>query len=91
MVLQQVLDYTKSGGDVTSVRELWDNVTLTDVTDSSQGLQGSQCDLTSLWVGNSGEVVLQTWKQLVQEWSDNLWVVNELTHVVDDNSRLTLN
>lgn len=87
--LENLLEDTCDGGDVTSGGDLGDLAVL-DITDANQGVQTLASLLTSLRVGKSVVVLLEGGHQLGQERSDNLGVLDELAHVVDNDSGLTL-
>lgn len=84
-----VLEVTSNGGDVTVLGDLRDLAVL-DVTDTGESVQSLLGLLTGLGVSQVVVVLLQSRHQLGQESGDNLGVLDKLAHVVDDDSRLTL-
>jgi len=87
--LQNLLEDRRDGGDVTGVGDLGD-LAILDITDTDESVQGLSGLLTGLGVGQSLVVLLQSRHQLGQEGSDDLRVLDELAHVVDNDGRLTL-
>lgn len=86
---EDLLEDSGDGGDVTSGGDLGDLAVL-DITDTAQGIQTLLGLTTSLRIGQGLVVLLETGHQLGQEGSDNLGVLHKLTHVVNDDSGLTL-
>lgn len=86
---EDLLEDTSNSGDVTGGGDLG-NLAILDVTNTAEGCQGLFGLATSLRVGQGVKVVGKTRHQLGQEGSDDLRVLDKLTHVVDDDSRLTL-
>lgn len=84
-----VLEVARNGGDVTVLGDLGDLAVL-DVTNTDKGIQSLLGLLTSLGVGKVVVVLLERRHELGQESSDNLGVLDKLAHVVDNDSRLTL-
>jgi len=84
-----LLERGKDSADVTGVGDLWDLV-VHDGTDTLEGVETLLGLLTSLWISQVLVVLLQSWHQLWQERSDDVWILDELAHVVDNDGRLTL-
>lgn len=84
-----LLEEGKDGGDITGVGDLWDLV-VDDGTDTLEGVETLLGLLTSLGISQVLVVLLQSWHQLWQERSDDVWILDELAHVVDNDGRLTL-
>ncbi|PTD06759.1 hypothetical protein FCULG_00006734 [Fusarium culmorum] len=61
-----------------------------DVTNAGEGVKSLLGLVTSLGVSQVLVVLLETWHHLGQERSDNVGIVDELAHVVDNNSGLSL-
>uniref|UniRef100_A0A098DMI5 Uncharacterized protein n=1 Tax=Gibberella zeae (strain ATCC MYA-4620 / CBS 123657 / FGSC 9075 / NRRL 31084 / PH-1) TaxID=229533 RepID=A0A098DMI5_GIBZE len=61
-----------------------------DVTNAGKGVKSLLGLVTSLGVSQVLVVLLETWHHLGQERSDNVGIVDELAHVVDNNSGLSL-
>ena len=89
LVTQDLLEDTSDGVDVTSGGDLGDLAVL-DITNTVEGIESLLGLLTSLRVGQSLEVLLETGHQLGQEGSDDLRVLDKLAHVVNNDGRLTL-
>jgi len=87
--LEDGLEDTSDGGDVTSAGDLGD-LSINDVTDTAKSVKSLAGLLTGLGVGKSLVVLVQAGQHLRQERSDELGVLHELTHVVDNDSGLTL-
>jgi len=87
--LEDLLEDSGDGGDVTGGGDLGD-LTILDITNTGEGVQGLLGLLTGLRVGQGVVVLVQSRQHLRQERSDNLGVLDQLTHVVDDDSGLTL-
>ncbi len=79
----------ENGGNVTVVGNLGD-LAILDVSDAGDGVEGLLGLLTGLGVGKILVVLLETGHHLGQERSNDIGVVDELAHVVDDDGRLTL-
>ncbi|GFF58995.1 hypothetical protein IFM46972_11263 [Aspergillus udagawae] len=86
---EDIFQDTSNGLNVTGSRDLGD-LAILDITDTGEGVQGLLGLLTGLRIGKSVVVLLETGHQLGQERSDNLGVLHELTHVVDNDGGLTL-
>ena len=89
LVTQDFLKDTSDGLGVTGGGDLGDLAVL-DITDTVEGLKSLVGLLTSLRVGQSLKVLLETGHQLGQEGSDDLRVLDKLAHVVNNDGRLTL-
>ncbi|CEI62809.1 unnamed protein product [Fusarium venenatum] len=76
------VDGTREGG-------LRDDTVL-DVTNTGEGVKSLLGLLTGLGISQVVVVLLETWHHLGQERSDNVGIVDELAHVVNDNSGLSL-
>lgn len=87
--LEDLLEDGSDGGDVSSAGDLGD-LAVNDVTDTAEGVKSLAGLLTGLGVGKSLVVLVQAGQHLRQEGSDKLGVLHELTHVVDNDSGLTL-
>ncbi|GJC94463.1 hypothetical protein ColKHC_03289 [Colletotrichum higginsianum] len=66
------------------------DLAIDDVADTGKGVEGLLGLLTGLGVGQVVVVLLETRHHLGQERSDNVGVVDELAHVVDNDGGLTL-
>jgi len=86
---EDLLEDGGDGGDVTGGGDLGD-LAILNLTDTAEGVESLLGLLTGLGVGEGLVVLVEGGPHLGQEGSDNLGVLHELTHVVDDNSRLTL-
>lgn len=86
---EDLLELAKDDGDVTVVADLGD-LAVDDVTDTVQGVKSLLGLLTSLGISKVVEVLLETWHHLGQERSDDVGVVDKLAHVVNNDSRLSL-
>lgn len=80
---------SSNGIDIASLGDLWDLAVL-DVADTGERLDSLLGLLTSLWISESLEVLLQSRHELWQEGSDDVWILDKLAHVVDNDSSLTL-
>ncbi|KAF3396471.1 hypothetical protein F1880_007236 [Penicillium rolfsii] len=89
LLLEDILEDTGNGLDVTSGGDLGDLAVL-DITDTGEGVKSLLGLLTGLGVGEGVVVLVQSRQHLGQEGSDQLGVLHELTHVVNDDSGLTL-
>lgn len=86
---KDLLEDGGDGGDVTSSGDLGD-LAIDDVTDTGQGFESLLGLLTGLGVGEGLVVLVQGGQHLGQEGSDDVGVLHELTHVVDNDGGLTL-
>ncbi|PKS05983.1 hypothetical protein jhhlp_007816 [Lomentospora prolificans] len=86
---KDLLEFAEDDSDVTIVADLGDLAVL-DGTDTGKCVKGLLRLLTSLRVGESLVVLLKSGHHLGQERSDDIGVVDELTHVVDNDGRLSL-
>lgn len=84
-----VLEVTSNGADVAILGDLGDLAVL-NVTNTDKSVQSLLGLLTGLGVSQVVVVLLKRGHQLGQESRNNLGVLDELAHVVDDDSRLTL-
>lgn len=89
LVGKDLLEDTSDSGGITSGGDLGDLAVL-DITNTDKSLKGLIGLLTSFGVGQSLVVLLEAGHQLGQEGSDDLRVVHKLTHIIDDDGRLTL-
>ncbi|KAI6776795.1 hypothetical protein HG530_000740 [Fusarium avenaceum] len=64
--------------------------TVLDVTNAGEGVKSLLGLVTSLGISQVLVVLLETWHHLGQERSDNVGVVDELAHVVNNDSCLSL-
>ncbi len=82
------------GGEVRTLGDLerWEvgTVTLWDLSDITKGLDGTVNDTTSFWVSDGLGDLDETWEELGDERSDGVLVIDELGHVVSDDSNLSL-
>ncbi|KAH3668883.1 hypothetical protein OGAPHI_002638 [Ogataea philodendri] len=90
LTLDQVLQNRKVDLDVTGSGNLWDSVVSWDSTDSSKSVQSSLGNRSSFWVGDGRHVSLQSREKLLHERSNDLRVIDQLTHVIDDDSGFSL-
>ncbi|TLD24339.1 hypothetical protein PspLS_06344 [Pyricularia sp. CBS 133598] len=86
---KSVTNVGSDGSNVTIVAALG-NLAINDVTDAGQSVKTLLGLLTSLGVGHVLEVLLQVGHEPGKEGRDDVGVVDELAHVVDDDSSLTL-
>lgn len=86
---ENVLEVTQDDLDLTVVGGLRDLAVL-DVTNTDEGVQSLLCLATSLRVSQVVVVLVQSRPHLGQERVDNVGVVDKLAHVVNDDSRLSL-
>ncbi|KAK1245414.1 hypothetical protein MKX08_005043 [Trichoderma sp. CBMAI-0020] len=86
---KDLLGLGKDDVDITVVADLGD-LAIDDVTDTVQGVKSLLGLLTSLGVSQVVVVLLETWHHLGQERSDNVGVIDQLAHVVDNDGRLSL-
>ncbi|TKW55191.1 hypothetical protein CTA1_1265 [Colletotrichum tanaceti] len=85
----RLLELGEDDVQVGVVADLGD-LAIDDVADTGKGVEGLLGLLTGLGVGQVVVVLLKTGHHLGQERSDNVGVVDELAHVVDDDGGLTL-
>ncbi|ROV98021.1 hypothetical protein VMCG_07082 [Cytospora schulzeri] len=86
---QNVLEVGQDDLDLTVVGGLGDLAVL-DVTNTVDGLESLLSLATSLGISQVLVVLLQTGQHLGQERSNNVGVVDKLAHVVNNDSRLSL-
>ncbi|TFB05190.1 hypothetical protein CCMA1212_003081 [Trichoderma ghanense] len=86
---QDLLELGKDDLDIAVVAGLGD-LAVDDVADTAKGVEGLLGLLTSLGIGKGVVVLLEAGNHLVQEGSDDVGVVDELAHVVNNDSRLSL-
>ncbi|TLS26533.1 hypothetical protein PpBr36_04202 [Pyricularia pennisetigena] len=86
---ENVPDVGGDGGNVTVVAAFRD-LAVNDVTDADKSVKTLLGLLTSLGVGHVLVVLLQVGHEPGKEGGDDVGVVDELAHVVDDDGRLTL-
>ncbi|KUI57464.1 hypothetical protein VP1G_10889 [Cytospora mali] len=86
---QDLLEVGQDNSDLAVVGRLR-NLAVLDVTNTLEGLEGLLGLSTSLGVSQVLVVLLQTWQHLGQERSDHVGVVDKLAHVVNNDSRLSL-
>ena len=77
------------GGNITGVRDLGDLAVLNG-TDADQGVQALFSLLACLRVGQVVVILLERRHQLGQEGCDDLGILDELAHVIDDDGGLAL-
>jgi hypothetical protein len=87
--LEQLLEDGKVDLGVTGGGNLGDLV-VNNLTNSLQGVESSQSNVSSLGVGNVGVVSLESGVKGLKEGSNNLGVVDQLTHVIDNDGGLSL-
>lgn len=87
--LEELLEDGKVDLGVTGGGDLGDLV-VNNLTDSLKSLEGSEGNLSGLGVGNVGVVGLEGGVELAQERSNNLGIVDKLTHVIDNDGGLSL-
>ncbi|KUI63666.1 hypothetical protein VM1G_12020 [Cytospora mali] len=86
---QDLLKVGQDNFDLAVVGRLGDLAVL-DVTDTLNGLESLLSLSTRLGISQVLVVLLQTWQHLGQERSNNVGVVDKLAHVVNNDSRLSL-
>ncbi|CAG9977931.1 unnamed protein product [Clonostachys byssicola] len=86
---KDLLELGKDDLLVTVVAGLRDD-TILDVTDTGEGVESLLGLLTGLGVSQVFVVLGKTWHHLGQERSDNVGVVDQLAHVVNNDSSLSL-
>lgn len=83
------LEVAKNGRKVTVVANLGD-LSVLDGTDTGKGVESLLGLLTSLGISEDVEVLLESGHHLGQERSNDVGVVDELAHVVNNDGSLTL-
>ncbi|SPQ23864.1 1521e1a3-eedc-455a-b5da-4054f20718a4 [Thermothielavioides terrestris] len=86
---EHVLQVAHDGGNVTVVAHLG-NLAIDDVADADQSVESLLGLLAGLGIGKVFVVLLEARHHLRQERSDDVGIVDELAHVVDDDGRLAL-
>lgn len=86
---EDLLEVAHDGRDIAVVLDLRD-LAVNDVTNADEGVESLLGLLTSLGISQVLEVLLESGHHLGQERSNNVGVIDELAHVVNDDSRLTL-
>jgi len=86
---KDLLEVTHDGSDIAVVLNLGD-LAVNDVTNADKGVESLLGLLTSLGISQVLVVLLESGHHLGQERSNNVGVVDELAHVVNDDSSLTL-
>lgn len=88
--LKGSLEVSDNGLDVSGVGWLWDLAIGTNGTDTLEGVKSLLGLLTSLRISQVLVVLVNGWHQLWQESGDDVWILDQLTHVVDNDGGFTL-
>lgn len=72
------------------IGDLWDLAIWTNITNTLESIETTFGNGASFGIGNGVEVLLETGHELRQERSDNLRILDELAHVVDNDGGFTL-
>ena len=89
LAAEDLLEVAEDDVDITGVLGLGD-LAVDNVTDAGKGVESLLGLLTSLGISEVVVVLLETGHHLGQERSNNVGVVDELAHVVDNDGGLTL-
>ncbi|KAM3086346.1 hypothetical protein ACMFMG_012162 [Clarireedia jacksonii] len=90
LAAKDVLEDIQDSGDVTSVGYFRDLSVSTNSTDTLEGVKSLLGLFTRLRISQVVVVLVESWHQLWQESSDNVRVLDQLAHVVNNDSRLSL-
>ena len=86
---KDLLQVSEDGGNIAVVLHLGD-LAIDNVSDAGKGVEGLLGLLTSLGISEVVVVLLQAGHHLGQEGSDDVGIVDELAHVVNNDGSLTL-
>ena len=89
--LKGSLEVGENGLDVSGVGWLWDLAIGTNGTDTLEGVESLLGFLTSLRISQVLVVLDNGWHELWQESGDDVWILDQLTHVVNNDGGLALN
>lgn len=88
--LKGSLEVAENGLDVAGVGWLWNLAIGTNGTDTLEGVKSLLGLLTGLRISQVLVVLDNSWHQLWQESGDDVWILDQLTHVVDNDGGFTL-